>query len=147
MELHELQNQARPFKRRKRVGRGVGSGMGKTSCRGQKGAGARSGYKRRHGYVGGGLRLFQRLPKRGFSRGRWLKRLDVVNLGQLDKVLSDGDMIDEATLRKRGLLSGPSHGIKLLGEGKLTKKVAGCQVTALSKSAREALESAGVSIG
>lgn len=144
--LATLRNTSRDWKRRKRVGRGPSSGMGKTSGRGHKGAGSRSGYKRRLTYEGGGLRLFQRLPTRGFTRGRFEKRLDTVNLAQIERAFADGETVNLETLRKHGFISGPSHGVKILGDGELSKKLAGFEVKAFSKAAREKIEKAGIPI-
>lgn len=136
--LNNLKNTTRPAKARKRVGRGLGSKLGKTCGRGEKGAGSRSGYKRRHGKEGGNMPLFMKIPIRGFNNARFRRAYDVVNLEQIDKVFNDGDIVNIETLRERGFISGPSHGIKLLGTGELTKKVK-IHVHALSDSAREKL--------
>ncbi len=134
--LHSLENPTRPFKKRKRVGRGLGSGTGKTCGRGEKGAGSRSGYKRRLGYEGGQFRLYMKLPQRGFSNARFRTEYEVINLGQIDAVFKDGAIVNAQTLKAHGLLSGNRHGIKLLGEGKLTKKVH-IEVDAASATAKE----------
>lgn len=144
--LSSLQDTSRPRKPRRRVGRGPGSGVGKTCGRGTKGAGARSGYKRRHGKEGGQFPLYMKLPTRGFTRGRWAKRLFAFNLAVIDRLFEDGERVDEQTLRAHGLISGKCDGIKILGNGKLTKKIAAVEVHQLSKSAREKLEKAGISI-
>ncbi len=143
-DLSKLSNSSKPFKRRRRVGRGTATGVGKTCGRGIKGAGARSGYKRRHTYIGGGLRLFQRLPQRGFSRGRWLKRLDAVNLCDIDKYFADGETVNREMLEKKGFIDQNSHGIKILGKGKLSKKITAFEVDAVSASARTQIEEAGI---
>jgi large subunit ribosomal protein L15 len=134
LKLNSLQNISRPYKRRIIVGRGPGSKRGKTCRRGQKGMGARSGYQTRQGWEGGGVPLFKRLPTRGFSNARFSCKLDVINLSQIDKLY-----------KEKRFLKGCSHGIKVLGEGTLTKKVS-FQVEALSQSAKEKLEKAGISI-
>jgi len=131
-------------KKRKRVGRGTGSGMGKTSGRGEKGAGSRSGYKRRLGYEGGQFRLFMKLPERGFSNVRFAKRLDTINLGQIDTLFEDGETVDEQSLRKRGFFNGKTYGIKLLGKGELTKKVT-IEVDDISVGARDKLRKSKIS--
>jgi large subunit ribosomal protein L15 len=136
--LHTLQNTTRPFKKRKRVGRGLGSGTGKTCGRGEKGAGSRSGYKRRHTYEGGQFRLFMKLPQRGFNNARFRTEYEVINLGQIDTLFNNGDTVNLETLRDRGVVSGNRHGIKLLGDGELTKKVT-IEVDVASKSAQEKL--------
>ena len=137
MNLHTLPDIC--FKKTKRVGRGPGSGMGKTSTRGQNGAGSRSGYKRRLTYEGGQFRLFMKLPTRGFTRGRFLKRLDFINLCQIEKTFKDGEEVNIATLREHGFITGKSHGLKVLGKGELTKKVT-IKADAFSESAKTKLE-------
>lgn len=144
-KLENLKNTTRPFKRRIVVGRGAGSRKGKTSARGQKGMGARSGYQTRQGYEGGGVPLFKRLPTRGFSRGRFLRRLDVINLGQIEKIFENGETVSLETLREKKVIKGISHGVKVLGFGTLTKQVK-FQVEALSESAKEKLKQAGIAI-
>lgn len=138
ISLDKLKNTTRPTKARKRVGRGLGSKLGKTCGRGEKGAGARSGYKRRYGKEGGNMPLFMKIPIRGFNNARFRRAYDVVNLEQLNAMFNDGDIVNVETLRDRGFISGPTHGIKLLGKGELTKKLK-IHVHALSDSAREKL--------
>jgi large subunit ribosomal protein L15 len=121
--LASMSNTSRPPSRRKRVGRGTGAGTGKTCGRGTKGQGARSGYKRRYGNEGGQVPLFRKMPTRGFTRGRFKKEVDSVNLGDLEKIFSDGDVVNAVTLRQRGYFSGPLRPLKILGEGELSKKV------------------------
>ena len=136
--LHTLQNPTRPSKARKRVGRGQGSGTGKTCGRGEKGASSRSGYKRRHGYEGGQFRLYMKLPERGFSNARFRTEYEVINLGQIDVVFKEGAVVNAESLKAHGLLSGRRPRIKLLGEGTLTKRVT-IEVDAASESAKEGL--------
>lgn len=143
--LATLKDTSRPKKNSKRVGRGPGSGKGKTCGRGEKGAGARSGYKRRWGYEGGQFRTFMKLPIRGFSNVRFQKRYDVINLSAIDAAYKDGEVVNAETLTERGLLSGPTHGIKILGKGELKKKVS-FEVAALSQTAQEKLEKAKLSV-
>lgn len=138
-KLQSLINTSRPSKRRKLLGRGIGSKSGKTCGRGQKGMGARSGYKTRQGYIGGGSPLHKRLPTRGFSNARFSTRLHVVNLGQIEAIYNEGETVSLETLREKGFLKGKSCGIKILSEGELTKKVS-FQVEAISKGAREKVE-------
>lgn len=145
LKLENLKNTSRPHKRRIIVGRGPGSRRGKTSTRGQKGAGSRCGYKTRQGHEGGGVPLFKRLPTRGFTRGRFLRRLDVINLDLIDKLFADGETVSLESLREKGYIKGCSHGVKILGNGTLTKKV-NFQVEAVSESAKEKLNKAGISI-
>ncbi len=136
--LDKLKNTTRPSKARKRVGRGLGSKLGKTCGRGEKGAGSRAGYKRRLGKEGGNMPLFMKLPIRGFSNVRFRRAYDVINLDQLNDVFQDGETVSIETLQERGFISGPTHGVKLLGTGELTKKLI-IRVQALSDSAREKL--------
>lgn len=137
--LSNLNNPSLKRKKRKRVGRGIGSGLGKTCGRGEKGAGARSGYKRRHGYEGGQMRLFMKLPTRGFSNARFSRPLHTVNLEDIERAFEDGEVVNLETLAMRGFISGTTYGVKLLGNGTLTKKVT-IEVDEISKGAREKLE-------
>jgi large subunit ribosomal protein L15 len=141
--LETLSDTHRTTKGRKRVGRGPSSGMGKTSGRGHNGAGSRSGYKRRHTYEGGQFRLFKKLPCRGFSNVRFQKRPDAINLALISEMFEDGETVNETTLREHGYISGPSYGIKILGDGDITKKVT-IEANAFSEGARKKLEAAGV---
>ena len=143
MQLHSLENTSRPYKRRKLLGRGIGSGRGKTCCRGHKGAGSRSGWKSRARYEGGQNPLYKRVPTRGFTNTPFQKKCDVVNLGQIDFLFSDGDVVNLDSLRGVGFLSGPSNGLKVLAEGELTKKVT-IQACAFSKQAEEKLQKLGL---
>lgn len=144
MNLSSLKNTTRKEKKRRRVGRGIGSGLGKTCGRGEKGMGSRSGNGRRLTYEGGQFRLFMKLPTRGFSNARFRKRLDAINLSQIDKLYEDGEVVNSETLRKHGYISGTSDGIKILGEGELTKKVS-IEVDAISQGARDKLQTAKIS--
>ena len=141
MELNLLQNTDRPYKRSRRVGRGPGSGLGKTCGRGIKGAGSRSGWKSRARYEGGQIPLYRKLPVRGFSRARFQKKYDCINLAQIEQMYSDGEVVNLDTLRERSYFKGVTYGIKLLAEGELTKKVS-FEVQAISKQAEEKLKAA-----
>lgn len=141
MELHSLRNTSRPRQKSKRVGRGIGSGWGKTCGRGHKGASSRSGWKKRERYEGGQLPLYRKLPTRGFSNARFQRRYDSINLGQIDMLFADGETVSLATLHVHGFLKGTSYGIKILGDGELTKKVT-IEAHAVSESARAKLEAA-----
>lgn len=143
ISLHTLSNSCRPAKRRARVGRGPGSGMGKTCCRGGKGASARSGYKTRAGYEGGQMRLHMKLPLRGFNNIRFNKKSETINLGMIDKYFEENEVVNEESLREKGFIGGRIYGIKILGEGKLTKRVR-FEVDNFSKSAQEQLEAMGL---
>jgi large subunit ribosomal protein L15 len=109
---------------KKRVGRGPGSGHGKTASRGSKGQCASAGAKKPAVmFEGGQMQLFRRIPKRGFSHGTWDKHYLVVNVGDLDKLFKEGDLIDEAAMKKAGLANGPCDGVRILGQGEVTKKL------------------------
>ena len=141
LTLGSLKNTTRPRKNVKRVGRGLGSGLGKTSGRGEKGAGSRSGYKRRHTYEGGQFRMFMKMPIRGFSNARFRTEYEAVNLSQINKMFEDGDEVNTGTLRDRGFIKGRNVLVKVLGNGELTKKVK-IEADAFSKSAEEKLNKA-----
>lgn len=141
ISLSNLNNPTRPKKRRKRVGRGPGCGLGKTCGRGEKGDGARSGYKRRYGYEGGQFRTFMKLPERGFNNARFRQEYDVINLGQIEKLFENGQTVDIDSLRDKGFFSGPSYGFKVLAQGELTKAVK-IHASAFSDAAREKLKRA-----
>lgn len=142
--LSSLKNITRPKKQSKRVGRGIGSGVGKTCGRGEKGAKARAGYKSRPTYEGGQFRMFMHMPERGFSNARFRRPYDCINLKQINHMFEDGDIVDLHSLCDRGYLSGKSFGLKILGEGELTKKVT-IYAHAFSDSAREKLAAAKIS--
>jgi len=145
--LHELQNALRPKKSVQRVGRGIGSGRGKTSCRGQKGAGARSGYKRRWGQEGGQLPLYRRLPTRGFSNARFARpAYFCCNLDDLHSWCEDGDVVDFEALVNLGYVrrSGCA-GLKVLGRGVCTRKIV-VKAHAVSAGAKQAMEQAGIKV-
>lgn len=141
MKLNELKNTSKLRKPRKRIGRGIGSGTGKTSGRGTKGAGARAGWTQRLGYEGGQMRFFMKLPERGFSNVRFQRKFETVNLGQIDAIFTDGETVNEESLRKRGFIGGKVEGIKILGKGDLTKKV-NIEANAISSGARDKLQKA-----
>lgn len=138
MTLDSMKDTSRERKSVKRVGRGPGSKLGKTCGRGEKGAGSRSGYKRRWGYEGGQMRMHMKMPKRGFSNVRFSKKFDAVNLMQIEALFSDGEVVNAESLVKHGLIHSRSYGVKILAEGDLTKKVS-FSVDAFSASAREKL--------
>ena len=123
MTLNSLQNTSRPKKVVKRVGRGLGSGLGKTCGRGEKGAGSRSGYKRRFGYEGGQFRMFMKVPIRGFNNEQFKIQYETINLGQISAIFSDGETVNAETLCQKGYLSKKSALVKILGNGEITKKV------------------------
>ncbi|MGN1181365.1 MAG: 50S ribosomal protein L15, partial [Faecalibacillus sp.] len=127
-------------KARKRVGRGTSSGNGKTAGRGQKGQGARSGGGKKPGFEGGQTPLFMRLPKRGFTNFN-RKEYAIVNLDLLNK-FEDGATVNVETLKEAGIIKKELDGVKVLGNGKVEKKLT-VQATKFSKSAVAAIEAAG----
>jgi large subunit ribosomal protein L15 len=142
MNLHEAKGLGLRYKKRKRVGRGAGSGHGKTSGRGHKGAKARSGWSMRIGWEGGQMPLFRRIPKRGFSHATWDRRYHVVNVGDLDKAFDDGATVDQEALRTAGLANGPADGVRILGNGELTKRLV-VRAHHFSRSATEKITAKG----
>ena len=138
--LHKLKDTSRYRKNANRVGRGPGSGRGKTSCRGQKGEGSRSGYKRRFGFEGGGVPLYRRVPTRGFTRGRFAKPKMHITLAVIDAHYDDGEVVQYETLFQKGLAPRRLQGgIKVLANGELTKKVT-IEAQRFSKEAIRKLE-------
>ena len=140
MKLHELQPVEGSRKERNRVGRGIGSGNGKTSGRGQKGQKARSGGGVRPGFEGGQNPLFRRIPKRGFNNVN-RKEFAVVNLNDLNK-FEDGTVVSPALLLDTKVIKKELLGVKALANGKLEKKLT-VQAHKFSSSAKEAIEAAG----
>ena len=143
MKLHELKPAEGSRKVRNRVGRGIGSGNGKTSGRGHKGQNARSGGGVRPGFEGGQNPLFRRLPKRGFTNVN-RKEYAIVNVETLNR-FEDGAEVSAALLLETGVVSNEKAGIKILGNGELTKKLT-VKAHKFSASAKEAIEKAGGSI-
>lgn len=140
MKLHELQPAPGSRKERNRVGRGIGSGNGKTSGRGHKGQNARSGGGVRIGFEGGQTPLFRRLPKRGFTNIH-RKEYAIVNLEALNR-FEDGTEVTPELLLETGVVSKLKAGVKVLGNGELTKKLT-VKAHKFSASAKEAIEAAG----
>lgn len=142
MMIHEITNQVGRYKARKRVGRGHGSGLGKTAGRGHKGARSRSGFSYRPGFEGGQMTFVRRMPKRGFSNADFRNLYHIVNVQDLQKRLDDGAEIDVKMLADAGLVRDAKRPLKVLGHGALTKKFV---VTAakFSASARQKIEAAG----
>ena len=141
MDLSNLKPPKGARHKDKRVGRGTGSTLGKTSGRGQKGQKARSGGNVHPRFEGGQMPLFRRLPKFGFHN-RNAKRVAVVNVRALDRVFEDGATVDVQTLREQGLVKGQFDEVKILGDGELDKALT-VQAHKFSSSAREKIESAG----
>jgi large subunit ribosomal protein L15 len=140
MKLHELQPAPGSRKERNRVGRGIGSGNGKTSGRGQKGQNARSGGGVRIGFEGGQTPLFRRLPKRGFTNIN-RKEYAIVNLDKLNR-FEDGTEVTPELLLETGVISKLKSGVKILGKGQIEKKLT-VKAHKFSASAKEAIEAAG----
>ena len=140
MNLHELSPAAGSNTKAYRKGRGAGSGNGKTGGRGQKGQWARSGGGVRVGFEGGQMPLARRIPKRGFNN-IFAKPLEIINLSALNK-FEDGAVVDAKALLEKGILSKCEYGVKILGNGSITKKLT-VQASAFSASAKEKIEAAG----
>jgi large subunit ribosomal protein L15 len=146
MKLHELAGRPGARKARKRIGRGIGSGTGKTGGRGGKGQTARSGVRIK-GFEGGQMPLHRRLPKRGFKNTMFARKLNEVNLGRIQEAVDAGRLdpagkIDAAALVKAGVLRRAKDGVRLLGDGELKAKLT-LSVFGASKSAVAAVETAG----
>ncbi len=141
MKLHELSPAENSTKERFRKGRGAGSGNGKTAGKGHKGQNARSGGGVRPGFEGGQLPLYRKLPKRGFNNFRFAKEYAVINVQSLN-AFNDGDVVDAAVLASAGLIDVAPAGVKILGEGELTKKLT-VKAAVFSASAKEKIEAVG----
>ncbi len=140
MKLHELAPAAGATRERFRVGRGHGSGNGKTAGKGHKGQNARSGGGVRPGFEGGQMPLYRRLPKRGF-KNHFAINYAIVNVSDLN-TFEEGAVVNAETLTAAGLVNDQLDGIKILGSGELTKKLT-VQATAFSESAKAKIEAAG----
>jgi large subunit ribosomal protein L15 len=122
MQLHDVHIGIAKRKKRKRIGRGIGSGNGKTAGKGHKGHKSRQGAKMNPLFEGGQMPLARRIPKRGFVNGAFKKNFAILNLDSLEVAFEPGSVVDEATLRARGLVKGRhDDGVKILGDGELTK--------------------------
>ena len=141
MKLHTIQPAEGATTTRKRVGRGVGSGLGKTSGRGQKGQKARSGYSHKPGFEGGQLPLYRRLPKRGFSNAEFKTVYAVINLSDLNN-FEDGAVVTPEILKDMGLVKNGLDGIKVLGNGTLERKLT-VKAHKFSSVAKEQIEKLG----
>ena len=141
MKLDELRPAPGATKRRKRIGRGPGSGHGKTAGRGHKGQNSRAGTSRSAIFQGGTMPVVRKIPKRGFNN-RWAYRVAAVNVGALERHFSSGDEVTPEALGAKNLTKGRYDELKLLGDGELTKKL---KVSAhrFSQSAKEKIEKAG----
>ena len=145
MELNALTNTPGARERRKRVGRGCGSGMGKTSTRGHKGQAARKGHKQKLGFEGGQMPLVRRIPKRGFNNAAFNAKALGVNVSDLEKKFEAGAEITVETLAKAGFSDNKRPKIKVLGNGELTKKFT--VKVPCSAAAKAKIEAAGGTVG
>ena len=141
MKLHEL-NAAPEAKTRKRVGRGPGSGLGKTSGRGENGQKSRSGASIPAWFQGGQTPLYRRVPKRGFNNARFRTEYATINLSDLNKYFNDGDEVTPEILKEKGIIKQQLCGVKVLGNGELEKKLT-IKANRFSSSAVTKIESAG----
>jgi len=139
MNLSGLKPPAGQKRERKRIGRGMGSGHGKTATRGSKGQHAGTGFSQKRGFEGGQMPLHRRLPKRGFTN-IFKKQYAIVNLGRLEKL--DGDTFGPDRLMELGVIRKPGDGLKVLGAGQLTRKIT-VEAHQFSKSALEKIQQAG----
>lgn len=142
MNLSTLSPRPGSKHRIKRLGCGESSGHGKTSGKGHKGQKARAGGTVRHGFEGGQMPIYRRLPKKGFSNVDFAIRYAIINVGTLNDRFEDGGEVTEAALRAAGLVKGRHHGVKILAEGELTKKLT-VSAHKVSAAAREKIEKAG----
>ena len=140
MKLHEISPAAGSTTAPKRLGRGVGSGLGKTSGKGHKGSKARSGGGKAQGFEGGQMKLVRRIPKRGFTN-IYAKEYATINLSALE-AFEDGAVVDAQALKNAGIVKNAKDGIKVLGNGELTKKLT-VKAAKFSKSAAEQIEGNG----
>jgi len=144
MDLSTVCKKGVAYKTRKRVGRGTGSGHGKTCGRGHKGQGQRSGYSRSPGFEGGQMPIYRRMPKRGFTNARFRTDFTIVNVSDFD-AFSDGDTVDLEAILSKGLASLNTPYLKVLGNGDCSRKVT-VRAQKFSKSAQEKIEAAGGSV-
>ena len=140
MRLNDLSPAAGSVKEAKRKGRGIGTGNGKTGGRGHKGQNARSGGGVRPGFEGGQIPLYRKLPKRGFNN-IFAKPLEAINVSDLEK-FEDGAVVDAKALLDAGVLSKCRYGVKILGNGEISKKLT-VKASAFSETAKEKIEAAG----
>ena len=141
MKLNELQRNIGATQKKKRVGRGPGSGLGKTSGKGQKGQKARSGVSIKAVFEGGQLPLYRRIPKRGFTNAKFKTVYGTINVEELNR-FEDGTVVTPALLKDTGLVKKQYDGVKVLGNGKLEKKLT-IQANKFSASALEKIKEAG----
>ena len=144
MDLKTVCNKGTKYEARRRIGRGIGSGSGKTSGRGHKGRGARSGASRRPGYEGGQMPIYRRVPKRGFTNARFRTEYTVINVDKLND-FDAGATVDLTAVLEHGLVSMNTPLLKVLGNGELTTKVT-VRAQKFSATARSKIEAAGGSV-
>ncbi len=142
MNLDQILSEAGPHKRAKRVGRGRGSGCGKTSSRGQKGFGSRAGSNMKFGHEGGQNPMLRRIPKRGFNNENFATVVEVVNVSDLERAFEDGAEVTAQALADKRLISDAGATVKVLGDGNLSRKLT-VRVHRASKSAGEKIAAAG----
>lgn len=143
MDLSTVHQGIHKRKKKKRVGRGPGSGHGKTASRGSKGQWTSAGAGMPPEiFEGGQMPLFRRIPKRGFSNATWARTYLVVNVGAIDKAFKDGAVVDAAALKEAGLAKGAADGVRVLGDGEVTKKLT-VKAHHFSKSAAEKIAAKG----
>ena len=146
MQLHDVNEGIHKYKKRKRIGRGTGSGHGKTASKGHKGHSSRQGFKQNPLFEGGQMPLARRVPKRGFVNGAFRKNFAIINLEKIEAAFEAGAVIDEAALRARGLVKGRhDDGIKVLGDGEVTKALT-IHAQKFSESAAAKIAAAGGSV-
>ena len=144
MKLHELERNTLAKHERRRVGRGMGSGLGKTSGRGENGQKARSGVSIKATFEGGQLPLYRRLPKRGFSNSDFKIKYATINVSDLEN-FEDGTVVTPELLKECGILKNQLDGVKVLGDGEITKKLT-VKAHKFSKTAISKLENSGSKI-
>lgn len=141
MDLEKVKEVSLSRKKRKRIGRGSGSGWGKTSGRGHKGYGQRAGWRAKYAFLGGSMPLFRRLPRVGFTNGKFKKEFAIVNVSELN-VFDDGVTVTPKDLLDKRIIRKVLDGVKVLGNGEITKKLT-VKANHFSKSAQEKIQNAG----
>lgn len=142
MIINDVHTGIQKRKPRKRIGRGPGSGHGKTSGRGHKGFYSRSGSSRRHGFEGGQMPFFRRVAKRGFNNAAFADTVVIINVGQLSKAFEDGSEVTVESLVQKGLVPSRHDAVKVLGDGELDRKLV-IKAHRFSKSAEQKIVAAG----
>lgn len=144
MQIHDVTYRGTKHDKRKRIGRGPGSGTGKTAARGYNGQRSRSGDNPRIGFEGGQMPIFRRMPKRGFTNARFKKHYTLVNIESLES-FADGDIVDLTTVLENGLARRTGNMLKVLGQGEMSRKLT-VKAHKFSASARAKIEAAGGSV-